>query len=322
MTTIQKLKEGSIDKELHWFVELMVKPELAQIIEALQICSNLLLYNSPQHPDPNNHVERGPSITLPVSSNKLEALKGIVVRDGAYITKMTVVLKEKHFNRVLNRVHLTKPILLPQIITAKRLIDSAITLLVQADSVFDGAGDHSEKHLQLVEIFTSLLRELQTAKHSLQLPTDPLLVFPMHVMTPDSFDPELSAHIALDIYISQAEVCLDLKDLHRVTEKPWGDIGENGKSYVDRIRDDMSTGQKTETPAAAEHESVFSVFMRPKYEAQDYITRCITYNNMVVMVNRKIEVSSADPVLVSAFTKLDSVEYIVSSFMENIQKLM
>lgn len=326
MTTIYDLKQNSIDKELHWLIELMVKPELPQIIEALQICSNLILYNSPQHPDPANHIERGPSITLPVSSTKLEALKGIVVRDGAYIKKMTVSLKEKHFNRVINRIHLVKPLLLPQIITAKRSIDKAITLIVQADSIFDEtcpdhrSEEHTQKHVHLVSIFNDLLRELQTAKNCLQLPTEPLLVFPMHVTLADNFDPELSSHIALDVYISQAEVCIDLKDLHKVTEKPWCDIDESGKSYVDKIRDDMSTGTKAETTET--HESVFNVFnLRPKYEPQDYITRCVTYNNMVVMVNKKIEVSSPDPVLVSAFTKLDSVEYLVSSFLENIQKL-
>lgn len=336
MATIKELKNSSLDRELHWLLEHIVKPELPQVIEALQICSNLILYNSPQHPDPENHIERGPSITLPVSSGKLEALKGIVVRDGAYIKKLSVVLKDRNFNKVINRIYLTKPILLPQIITAKKSIDAAITLMVQADSLFDGvpadgnnSSTHLQHHVELISVFNELLRELLTAKNCLQLPTEPELVFPMHVVASQNFDPQLPPLLSLDAYISQAEICLDLKDLHRVTEKPWCEIDETtGKSYVDKIRDNMSNG-KNETPDMVDTEdsgvlgNVFShLLLRHKYEPQDYITRCVTYNNSVVMVNKKIEVLSADPILVSAFTKLDSVEYLVSSFMENIKKML
>lgn len=64
------------------------------------------------------------------------------------------------------------------------------------------------------------------------------------------------------------------------------------------------------------------ILLKPKHDPIDYITKCVTYNNMVVMVGKKIEVSSPDPVLVSALTKLDSVEYLVSSFLENLQKVV
>lgn len=331
MTTVGQLKAASLDRELHWLLQQVVKPELPQIIEALQICSNLILYNSPQHPDKANHIERGPSITLPVSSGKLEALKGIVVRDGAYITKMAIHLKDRNFNRVVSRLSLTKPMLLPQIITAKQNIDAAITLMVQADLIFDGVPEngetHSQQHIELIEVFNSLLQKLSTAKNCIQFPTDPEIVFPLHVSPAGNFEPELPSSLALDIYISQAEVCLDLKDLHKVTEKPWCEIDpQSGKLYVDQVRDDMSHGKQRKTPLPEREDSVLGnvfthLLLRPKYEAHDYITRCVTYNDSVVMVNKKIEVLSADPILVSAFTKLDLVEYIVSSFMENIQKL-
>lgn len=334
---IARLKHESRDKELHWLVQLMVQPELPQLIEALQICSNLILYNSPQSPDSSEHTEKGPAVTLPVSSAKLEAVKGILVRDGAYITKVAVTIKEKHFNRTVHHIKLAKPIKLTQIIAAKKAIELSVTLIVQAESIFDDnlvqqcQENHRERHQLLLDLFQSLLKELQVAKKALQLPTDPNLVFPMHITPSDCFDPPLSPHIALDIYISQAEVCLDLKDLFIVTEEPWCEIDpETGKSYVDQVRDRMSEGKGDESLNLKKDKDKSGVFqnvfghlsLRPKYEAQDYITRCITYNNHVVMVDRKLEVSSADPVLVSAFTKLDSVEYIVSSFMNNIKKLM
>lgn len=334
---IRTLKQQSRDRELRWLVELVVQPELPQLIEALQICSNLILYNSPQSPDASKHIEKGPAVTLPVSSAKLEAVKGILVRDGAYITKMSVAIKEKHFNRAVHHIKLAKPIKLTQITAAKKAIELSVTLIVQAESIFDDNlveqcdETHREKHQLLLELFQTLLLELLVAKKALQLPTDPELVFPLHITPSNHFEPELSRHIALDLYISQAEVCLDLKDLFIVTEEPWSEIDqETGKSYVDKVRDRMSEGKRDEMEHSKKEKDKAGVFsnvfghlsLRPKYEAQDYITRCITYNNQVVMVDRKLEVSSADPVLVSAFTKLDSVEYIVSSFMDNIKKLM
>lgn len=350
---VSEIQVDQADKELHWLISNVITPECPQIIEALGICSNLILYNSPEHPDEHNHIERGPEIKLPVSSTKLEALKGIIIRDGAYITQMTVQLKESHFNKILNKITLKKPVLLPQIITAKRSIDAAVELIREA-SAPTLKDDCDQQHTRLIAMFRKMLHEIQIAKNSLQLPTDPTLVFPQNVTPGSAFSPMLTSNIAVDLYISQAEVCIDLKYLHRVQEKPWSDIDAHGKSYIDKLRDEMklpsSHASRALTPLSAQplkmadieqkiHESSSTtpdglnspsnfvnnvwnhILLKPKHDPVDYITKCVTYNNMVVMVVKKIEVSSPDPVLVSALTKLDSVEYLVSSFLENLQKV-
>ncbi|KAK6464607.1 RAVE subunit 2/Rogdi [Scheffersomyces coipomensis] len=359
---VDNVQNTKTDKELHWLSTSIITPEFPQIIEALHICSNLLLYNSPQHPDAKNRIERGPTIKLPVSSNKSEVLKGIVVRDGAYLTHLTVTLKEPHFNKVINRLNLKKPMLLPQIITSKKCIDQAIATIEELSSIADDCSIIN--HDKLIKSFKLLLNYIQTAKNSLQLPTDPNLVFPVNITPINSFEPELIPTITVDAYISQAEICLDLKSLHKVTEKPWGEIeSSTGKSYIDKIRDEMKLPGKNSSssssplsvqdiekrlnemtgsdqlqhtqeqqigssqaqvqPQATLFSSVMShLSLRPRHDPLDYITKCITYNNMVVMVNKKIEVSSPDPVLVSAFTKLDSIEYLISSFLNNLDCLL
>ncbi|ODV68167.1 hypothetical protein HYPBUDRAFT_152781 [Hyphopichia burtonii NRRL Y-1933] len=367
---VREIQQETSNDELHWLILSIISPEFPQIIEALEICSNLLLYNTPQHPDAAKHIERGPSIKLPVSSTKLEALKGIIVRDGAYVTQLTVLLKERHFNRVLHRLNLSKPILLSQIITAKRSIDNAIDIINTSKTILGVQHEeHENLHVSLIEQFNQLLIEIQTAKNSLQLPTNPSLVFPVNVTPADAFDPELTPDIAIDLYISQAEVCIDLKNLHRVQDKPWCEIDANsGKSYVDKIRDEMKLPTTTahssistssnstpvpsqplniadiqhrlhqlsssssapndlahpqpQTPSNLFNNMLNHLLIRPKFDPVDYITKCITYNDLVVMINKKIEVSSPDPVLVSAFTKLDSIEYLISNFLENIHKIM
>lgn len=409
MAPYTETQARSRHRELHWIIEEMVRPEFPRLIETLHICSNLLLYNSPQHPDPVNHIRRGPAVTLAVSSRNLEHLKGVLVRDGPHITKVNVSLRERHFNKLVNRLLLVKPYLLLQIITAKRSIDNAVELIVQALSLFEVSGDnalcviepdtssirttrtenqnyeHKEKgedlnlaknvtgmeenlksnenhnlqkpkevgsayndeneikstkskaledkeaqeaHIILMSVFTDLLKELQIAKSSLQLPTEPELVFPEHVTPPGMFEPEVASQIAVDMYISQAEVCIDLKDLHLVTEKPWADIDPiTGKSHADLLREQIL--HKKEVSSELDEKSDTGVMslinkhiLKPKYETQDYIARCITFNNQVVIVNKKIEVLTADPILVSTFTKLDSVEHMVSSFLENIKKFV
>lgn len=344
---IKRVHKENAEIELHWFISSIISPEFPQIIETLQICSNLILYNSPQHPDSEKLIERGPPIILPLSSNKLETLKGIMTRDGAYITQLQVTIKDHYFNKVIQRLKIKQPVLLPQIITAKKAIDDAIELIRNATSWIDSECK-DDNHTQLIRIFNDLLVQIQIAKTSLQLPTDPKLVFPINVIPPDTFEPELTKQIAVDLYINQAELCLDLKHLNCIHEKPWCEIDNKGKSYVDNLREEMklpnsgiSTPQNLTVPLTMtevekrlhhidsegrkklENHGLFSnvishLLLKQTYQPVDYITKCITYNGMVVMLNKKIEVSSPDPVLLSSFTKLDSIEYLISSFIDNI----
>lgn len=352
------------DRELHWLTSQIITPEFPQIIETLEMCSNLLLYNSPEHPDPSRRIERGPPIKLPLSSTKLEALKGIIVRDGAYVTQLQVQFREHTFNKLINRLHLREPILLDQILQAKKSIDAAIACIKDLSKFTECS--HAV-HSQLVSTFHTLLQHIQEAKNNLQLPTDPNLVFPVNVTSAQAFEPELPPTISLDLYISQAEVCIDVKSLHRVTEKPWSEIeSTSGMSYIDKLRDEMklplshsSLSPMAITPVAplpaplnmadiedrlnelttkdsikdgvgsksgaGTSSGLFSSVLshlRHKHEPVEYITKCITFNKMVVMVKKKIEVSSPDPVLVSAFTKLDSIEYLIGSFLENLSCLL
>lgn len=346
MVPYEEVQAQSRQRELHWLLEEVVKSEFVWLIEILHICSNLLLYNSPRLPEAALR-ERSPSITLAVSSRKLEEIKGILVRDGAHVTKLNVSLRERHFNRLASLLVLKKPIVLPQIINAKRSIDNAVELIVQALSLLEVTPGNNEdaalsctmheeteeqKKLALetlitvLSVFTSSLKELQVAKNSLQLPTEPELVFPAHVTPKGSFEPEISSHIAVDVYISQAEVCVDLKHLHVVTQKPWSEIdAATGQSYADQVREQIlrkkyvDTDEKTDLGVMG---LISKSIRKPKYESQDFIARCVTFNNLVVIVTKKIEVSTADPILLSVITKLDSVEHVVSRLLENIRKLM
>ena len=56
--TIKSLQVKTNDAELHWYITSIIIPDLSQLIETLQICKNLLLYNSPQAPNPKECIEK------------------------------------------------------------------------------------------------------------------------------------------------------------------------------------------------------------------------------------------------------------------------
>ncbi|EGV62060.1 RAVE (Rav1p, Rav2p, Skp1p) complex subunit [Yamadazyma tenuis] len=352
MSIIQQIHDTQIanaDKELHWYITSVIVPELPQLIETLDLCSNLLLYNTPQHPDPTQQILRGPPVKLPLTSNKSEILKGILIRDGPYIVQLSIMLHQSNFNKVIHKLDLIKPVLLHQIITAKKALDSSIDNLQQFIEM-NQHGSHlcDLNHNVLIDLFNKLLSNISISKQSLQIPLNPNLVFPNNVIQADFFRPELPSNIAIDLYLNQAEICIDLKKLHIINELPWSKI-ENGKSYVDNIREEMklpsiqttsgapstaaSTPQLKSEPLKLSdldsklktlRDSNFlnnmlnSLNFKPKLDPVDYITKCVTFNDMVVMVNTKIDVSSPDPILTSVFTKLDSIEYLLSSFLQNL----
>jgi hypothetical protein len=222
---------------------------------------------------------------------------------------------------------LKNPIILKQVLASKAAIDSAIEMIKQS-STLSSCNDHKS----LIQLFTNLLHELSIAKNCLQLPTDPSLVFPQNVTDASYFEPPLPPNVAIDVYINQAEVCIDLKYLQQIVEKPWLEINESGLSYVDKLREEIKLKDPTETQVKIDNKlqsinqanSVFSNVLNilsQKHDPMDYITKCITYNRSVVMINSKIEVSSLDPIILSAFTKLDSVEYLISRCLENLQDI-
>lgn len=248
---------------------------------------------------------------------------------------MLGTIKHPQINKVIHKLCLKHPILLDQLLTTKKAIDNAIDIIQgfsNNNNQLSSCHESSFPHSKLVLTFNQLLYHIKIAKQNLQLPLDPGLVFPENLTPSGYFDPELTPNLAIDMYINQTEVCIDVKKLDIITELPWCEI-TNGKSYVDQVRDEMKLepGASASPKKLSDWESLHSssvmesmltrLQLKPRYDPMDYITKCVTYNDMVVMVAGKVEVNSADPVILSTFTKLDSLEYLISSFLDNLNIL-
>ncbi|RCK67012.1 Regulator of V-ATPase in vacuolar membrane protein 2 [Candida viswanathii] len=372
--TIRLLQVKHDDTELHWYITAIIIPDLSQVIETLQICKNLLLYNSPQAPSPKDCIEKGPLLKLPISlHNKTDSLNGIVIRDGPYITDLSLTIKNQYFNKYVHKLQLGTPVILEQIVNCLNSINDSINLLQDLQSIDREFKEGVHNHNKLIETFEVLLHHIHDAKISLQIPTDPNLVFPLKVTNGKDFEPELSDHITVDFYTCDNQISLDAKCLHKITEKPWSEIDSTGKSFVDKLRDDMKLPSNTpsvhtirtpslrsspvpsvnkpeqqppqEQPSPRVHPLTVSeiekkvqektpnntnflsnimnhLLLRDKPKAMDYISRAITYNGMVVMVNKKFEVSTDDPILISISSKLNYIEKKINKFNTNINSLL
>lgn len=364
--TIRSLQLKRDDYELHWYIKSIITPDLFQVIETLQICKNLLLYNTPQAPNPKDCIEKGPPLKLPISlHNRTDSLNGIVIRDGPYLTELYLTIKNHYFNKYVHKLQLKVPIILEQIVNCLNSINDSINLL-QDLQLLDKEVEHSgHKHTRLLETFEALLQHIHDAKINLQIPTDPNLVFPLKVTNTKDFEPELSDHITVDFYTCDNQISLDIKCLHKITEKPWSEIDSSGKSFVDKLRDDMKLPSNTSSINTIQTPSVRSspvpqsqdeltpetvhpltiseiekkvqeksttnknflsnimthLLLRDKPKAMDYISRAITYNESVVMVNKKFEVSTDDPILISISSKLNHIEKKINKFNTNINSL-
>lgn len=297
-------------------------------LESSHYFSDIVLLGLPDIADAlsaTRHLISDTPVKLPLTSVHLETLKGIAVRDGTCISEILVHLRHGHAKPVSLR--LITPLVLPQLVDAVLAIEDALEAVQLASALSCG---------EYVIRLCTLLTHVDRAKLLLQLPTDPLLVFPKHVCPANAFTPPLE-NLLVDLYVTRAELCLDIKCLHLVTERGWGDFdSSSGRAYIDIIRDEMSSQQENAlspqnvekrmaqlVSGTAPSNSILAVLSHftHKLDPLDYITRGAVYDGHVVLIDGKAQVSSPDAALVSALTKLDSVSYMLSIFVDNLKAL-
>lgn len=290
------------DTQLHWFLD-HISQDLSQISDTLNTCLRLL-----SNPD---------SIKLPITYNNL--LTGIIIRDGPFLKNLRI----NGFK--FKNLHITQPFELVQIKQCQLLIIDSIEILEN----FHNIKNQSHDHHKYVSLFTDLKDKINLSKQLLQLPCDPNLVFPNNIPNYDLFNPTLPTNFTMDIYINQGNLCIDFKKLHVIHDEPWCSF-INGKSFIDIVKEDLKLGKiKVQDLDNLEElkiykdlgiNSTFTWFK--KFKPIDYVTKCITFNSMVVMIDKNIEVNTSDPILISVLTKLDTLDYLITKYLDNLRMLV
>ncbi|CUS22140.1 LAQU0S04e09098g1_1 [Lachancea quebecensis] len=325
-----KPKNESVLSERSWLINEIIKPELPNIIDNVDKCLELLTSNDSFKMPISNGVPAEPNAAY---------VRGVLTRKGALITDFQVMIKFKQFNR--GKHCLFK-------------MDSGVSFPIeQIDTITQNLKTVSEllDSLQLcsdVETFTTdlshVMELLSKSTSLLQYPPNNLL-FPFNGnmllkrMFKSSESPFESNHhvLNIDLVILNTEVCMDFRNLQKITTRPWSDYNpETDTTFTDKIRDELKfhrgkklsevlqdQGLHIEEPSLLRnmlpHKNTHNTTTLP--EAQEILARCLTFEAGLVSECEKVSVSTSDPSLISITSKLNGLETCVSNYYSNITQI-
>lgn len=315
-------------RERCWLMDEIIKPQLPNILDNVEKCLEML------H---NNQVFK-----MPISSGLNDggngpSVKGIVTRQGRYLLDFKAIVKFPDFHKgkhILLRMNTGTKFLLTQIETIESNLSHILRLLEELEMISD-----SEKFTtdlgKVLELLIESMNVLQNPPRRLSFPENNN--YPMKQMFQDySLLCENSHYeIGLEILLFKNELCIDFRNLQKVVKKPWCYINEKtGKSFSDDIKDKLTTdrtknldsilkesGVQIEEPTLINNlmMSTFNTETTTMSQARNYLNRCVTFNNKVVIECDKLTMTTSDPFLISIITKLSALENAVSNFYTNLK---
>lgn len=320
--------EKDLAAERTWLVNEIVKPELPNILDNVEKSLEML------HSD---EVFKMPiSSGLNDGANK-PSVKGIVIRKGRYLLDFKAIVKFPEFHKgkqILLRMNTGTKFLLSQIQSIENNLSYILKLLEELQMI-DDAQQFIEKLGKVLELLISCLNLLESPPRKLSFPDDNN--FAMKQMFQDYQVLCENAHneIALEVLLYKNELCIDFRNLHKVSKKPWCQIDpDTGKSVSDTIKDKLTTDRSKSLATVLKSEgiqieeptlinnlmmSTFSTETTTLSQAQNYLNRCVTFNGKVVMECEKIAMTTSDPSLISIASKLSALENSVSTFYTNLK---
>lgn len=311
---IEQISKESRLLEQRWLIDSIIKPDLDDVLDALTTCLDMLTSND--------------AVLLPVSSSRTEQVKGTLTRQSTEVSDIDVAL---HFTTFSKKVHLklkeSAHLEMEQLSSLLSLINDTMTgVVLLKDHDKDDCDGFSRK-------LEKILSNLAKCNAALNKPPEKVL-FPMHrlditeIFVPDEKKLEhYKDRIAIDFFVLNGEVSLEIKSLHIVTEEPWCHVDPiTGKSHVDKLRDDLKHKRVKITdilePEGTYKRGITHVLGINKFTPHDYLTRGVTYNGKVVIEVEKTVVYCQDPSLLSIGAKLNGLEHLVSKMYSNLDMSM
>lgn len=306
-------------EECSWVIEEIVKPQLPNIIDNFSKCLEMLesdqIFKMPISngiPNENNKQNDSPTV------------KGVITRQGEYIIDFHIVVKFPQFQRgkqVMFRMNTGLNFLLVQFSKIMTHLKSILEILNQLQLATD-VNEFGNKFDVAMELLNHSLVLLQNPPRDLVFPEDNN--YAMKEMFQDCYSIcESTAHIlGLELTLCKNELCIELRNLIKVTKKPWCEIdNKSGKSFCDEIRNQVTNErQKNLSKILSENgvqvqdstllNHIISSFQSEAItlpEAQELLRRGVTFDNRVVMECEKLIVSTSDPTLISISAKLNSL---------------
>ncbi|KAH3676241.1 hypothetical protein WICMUC_002118 [Wickerhamomyces mucosus] len=295
-----------------WLINSIIKPELPRILETLSNCLNIITSND--------------DMKLPITTNRNDHIKGIIVRNSSDIIELNVDIYLKSLNKRF-KLQSKSSFEICQInelisMITKTMIE--VHLLIQnfEDDQINNIDDFIKNLNNIRQILIDINENIDKPKESLS--------FPKHsISLNDNFIVDFKPHkiddfLALDVYILKSHIVIEIISFEKIKQDPWNKIDfKTGKSYIENLRKDISENKKSlNFIIDQDKKSIGHYIGLQKYTGLDYFKRGITFNNKVIIITEKIEIQCQDPYLLVISTKLNSLEHLISRMCENLNKTL
>ncbi|CCF59596.1 hypothetical protein KAFR_0H01870 [Kazachstania africana CBS 2517] len=314
--------------ERNWLITEIIKPELPNIIDNVEKCLNML--NSDQ------------IFKLPISngsassSDNSPTIKGVVTRQGPFILDFQAMLRFPDFRKgkqVLYRMNTGRKFPLVQLGTINSNLSKILKSLEDLEVL-----DDIEKFISdlggVLRLITNSINTLQNPPRELIFPYNDNFTMKHMFQNCETLCDSTHHEVSLELVLFKNELSIDFRNLTKITKKPWCYIDpETGKSLVDKIKEQLGSnrtkslsdilkanGIQIEEPSLLNSlvMTTFNTEATTIPQAQTFISRCVTFNNKVVMETEKIAITTSDPTLISISSKLNALEHSISNHYSNL----
>lgn len=193
MATIT-LEQEALAREVQWLLS-DIKSELkGELLDAINTCQDLL-------------SNKNDELKIVMSSTKSEVLKGLVTRNGAWISHCDIYVKCSSLTKKKKQpicVSLAEPYILVQLQEASMQVAEAATCIEHLDDNVDNPNEQSR--LALLQCLNSI----KGARRSLYAP-DPSTIFPHSGPNRQLFKDLDNVNISVDFYIADSNIVTDLR---------------------------------------------------------------------------------------------------------------
>lgn len=314
--------------EQKWLINEIIRPELPNIIDHVEKCIDMLYSDQ--------------LFKMPVSSGVKKnasspSIRGVVTRKGINIVDFQMALQFPHFDKgkmIICRMDSNKKFTLLQLESIGKNLQQVLIYLEDLEVEQDCIAfiDKFKKSLQLI---TKSINILQNPPKDLRFPYNNNIILKQMFMNSEQFYESTHHEISLELILYKSELTIDFHNVAKVTKRPWCDIDPvSGKSVVDKIKESLKSNRgKKLNEILKEHNiileesnllnnfiiSTFNKESTTLQQAQEFISRCITFDGKVVMECEKIQTTTSDPSLISIASKLNALEHTIGNHFTNLE---
>ena len=319
-----------IDAETLWLIKEIIKPELPNISDNVSMCLDLL--NTEQ-------IYKMP-ISNGVQDMKADTprIKGIISRQREYIVDFQVLVSFPDFQGGKTVPLKMRPGAKFTLNQFEYIVDNLRRVIDMLDELetTDDVHKFIAMFTDVVDTINASIELLNTPPTILTYPENNNIamkeIFGSHNEVCDTATNMLS----LDLILIKNELCIDFRNLKKVTRKPWSNIDlTTGKCFIDRIKDELTLSRNKnikhvleENGLTVEDSGFINNILSSAFksetsttliEAQDYLRRGSTFTGIAVMEESKIMTSTSDPILICISSKLHGLKFTIDNHYNNLK---